>query len=298
LYSSKPCLKEIYAAQKSKIEIIPLRFEVDLPPIDKQWPQIKPTDMDGILMLTEVQKEYCLLEATPKYPKTMLSDPHMLDELVADVKNRLADPEHFQKRKQKLAQQAQAPSSGNPIGNLGVQPRIGGFSGDDDWGHGGGVAEPWKLTNLLADGASSALNENDPLLDGSQAPLQRAAKFRKEKRGENEAKGFQMDFTTAVVQAPSMSDKFPSKSSAQSEGGGRQLQRKRPKAAGGGGGAGTSPGGLQKNQSQHSEPGHSARRASAKERTQVVSALGKSSSVPERKRPKAPPPPPSGGQDF
>jgi hypothetical protein len=290
LYSSKPCLKEIYAAQKSKIEIIPIRFEKDLPQVDKQWPQIKQTDMDGILMLTEVtkvlQSREVIDETVPKYPKTMLSDPQELDVLVREVKKRLEDPDYFKSRKQRLAAEAQSPrhGQGNPLPAIPTSPY-----GASDWGHGGGVAEPWLLGNLNVDGADP---EQDPLLhDGSGqsgSTPQRAARFRKEKRGQAiEAQGFQMDFTQAANPPPSHHVSADSSLSAVSSASRPRPERKRPKAVAAAGG-GSAPASLTRNRTSTSGTAALGKAAGT--------AISKTQSVPpERKRPK---PAPAGGQDF
>ena len=47
LFQSKPCLEEIFTAQKKKVRVLPVLFENPVPDEDDQWPMITETDQKG-----------------------------------------------------------------------------------------------------------------------------------------------------------------------------------------------------------------------------------------------------------
>lgn len=90
LYDSQEALTEIFTAQTSDVEIIPLRFENDLPPSSDEWPQIARDDINGVMMLAAVQARFGKCTAIPQAPYTIVDEPCVLDDLLVDLKARLA----------------------------------------------------------------------------------------------------------------------------------------------------------------------------------------------------------------
>jgi len=85
LYDDKFSLREIYSAQSSKFEIIPLRFESHLPSGKDVWPQITRNDMEGMLMVSVVER-FCKLNSIPSPPWTIINQRSVLEDFTTDLK--------------------------------------------------------------------------------------------------------------------------------------------------------------------------------------------------------------------
>ena len=68
-FQSTPCLKEVYAAIKNGVTIIPVRLEEELPPKREQWLELSASaNADDMLTVAEVKKEMAKLNCIPVSP--------------------------------------------------------------------------------------------------------------------------------------------------------------------------------------------------------------------------------------
>jgi hypothetical protein len=91
-YHSFPCLEEVFKAASSKvrssdgtkkrIQLLPVRFEDDLPQSDDQWPEIEETDTNKILWLQKVQDTFGKVNSIPSPPATIATSPDALLQVV------------------------------------------------------------------------------------------------------------------------------------------------------------------------------------------------------------------------
>jgi len=86
LYECNKALIEIFTAQNEEIELIPLRFESDLPSHEQEWPHVKREDINAVLMLSAVQAKFCKYNSIPSPPYTVIDQPSVLDDLLIDLK--------------------------------------------------------------------------------------------------------------------------------------------------------------------------------------------------------------------
>lgn len=89
LYEDLDCLRDIYVAQQSKLKLLPLRFEEHLPAPSESWPEITREDLEGMLMVSEVQANFCKLNSTPSPPYTVCNQPNALFETAHDLQRSL-----------------------------------------------------------------------------------------------------------------------------------------------------------------------------------------------------------------
>eukprot|EP00900_Chrysochromulina_parva_P004800 jgi/Chrpa1/14320/Chrysochromulina_OHIO_Genome00005617-RA len=82
LYQSKPCLKEIDAAIREEVPILPVRFEDKLPGKAEQWTNLKNSDWE--MMKLRVQAKLNSLNNIPN-PGTVLSEPSALIDIMAEL---------------------------------------------------------------------------------------------------------------------------------------------------------------------------------------------------------------------
>ena len=80
LFDSKPCLKELNAAIKKGIPVLPIRFEDKLP--KDQWARF--TDEDSELMVYRVQEHLSKVNSIP-HPGTVLTVPDSMNTIVGLV---------------------------------------------------------------------------------------------------------------------------------------------------------------------------------------------------------------------
>mmetsp|Transcript_81331 Transcript_81331/g.126880 ORF Transcript_81331/g.126880 Transcript_81331/m.126880 type:complete len:463 (-) Transcript_81331:330-1718(-) len=86
LYECNKVLLEIFTAQNEQIELIPLRFESDLPSHEQEWPHVKREDINAVMMLSAVQAKFCKYNSIPSPPYTVIDEPSVLDDLLIDLK--------------------------------------------------------------------------------------------------------------------------------------------------------------------------------------------------------------------
>jgi len=79
LFESKPCLKEINAAIKKGIPVLPIRFEDKVPGHKDQWARF--TDEDSELMIYRVQEHLSKVNSIP-HPGTVLTVPDSMNTIV------------------------------------------------------------------------------------------------------------------------------------------------------------------------------------------------------------------------
>jgi len=90
LYDCKQCLMEIDQAQKTRLFMIPVLFEPEMPNLKEQWPEInKNTDAQGLIMKMAVKREFSTLNSVPSPPNTIPSKPEMLNQVISIVDNKL-----------------------------------------------------------------------------------------------------------------------------------------------------------------------------------------------------------------
>jgi hypothetical protein len=82
LFESKPCLKEINAAIRKGIPVLPIRFEDNLPGYKDQW--AKYTDEDSEVMVSRVQEHLGKVNSIP-HPGTVLTVPDSMNTILGLV---------------------------------------------------------------------------------------------------------------------------------------------------------------------------------------------------------------------
>jgi hypothetical protein len=82
LFQSKPCLKEINAAIRKGIPVLPIRFEDKLPGYEDQW--AKYTDEDSEVMVSRVQEHLGKINSIP-HPGTVLTVPDSMNTILGLV---------------------------------------------------------------------------------------------------------------------------------------------------------------------------------------------------------------------
>jgi hypothetical protein len=89
LYQSKPCLKEIDTAIKHEVELLPVRFEDNLPGKAEQWTNLKGQEWE--MRKFRVQEKLNALNNIPN-PGTVLNRPTSLQDIVAELEKHLPAP--------------------------------------------------------------------------------------------------------------------------------------------------------------------------------------------------------------
>ena len=86
LFDSKPCLKELNAAIKKGIPVLPIRFEDKLPGHKDQWARF--TDEESELMIYRVQEHLSKVNSIP-HPGTVLTVPDSMNTVVGLIDKHL-----------------------------------------------------------------------------------------------------------------------------------------------------------------------------------------------------------------
>jgi hypothetical protein len=89
LYQSKPCLKEIDTAIKHEVELLPVRFEDNLPGKAAQWTNLKGQEWE--MRKFRVQEKLNALNNIPN-PGTVLNRPTSLQDIVVAIEKHLPAP--------------------------------------------------------------------------------------------------------------------------------------------------------------------------------------------------------------
>jgi len=89
LYECSQTLIDIFTAQTENIDLIPLRFESELPSKEQEWPHVKREDVNTVMMLSAVQSKFCRYNSIPSPPYTVIDQPSVLEDLLIDLRMKI-----------------------------------------------------------------------------------------------------------------------------------------------------------------------------------------------------------------